>query len=60
MEPEQYADYVRSTCTWRPTVRPDPSSGDMPDDLCEVDPRGVLAETEATLKAIEAEAATAA
>lgn len=52
MEPEMYATYVDMAANLQ-----DESDGTMPDGLCEVDPRGVLLETENTLAAIEAEAA---
>ena len=54
MERDQYADYVdmATDANMSPSV-------EMPEDLCEVDPRGVLRETEATAAALEAEAAAA-
>ena len=55
MEPETYASYVDMA-----TDLGQDSSGEMPADLCEVDPRGVVAEHEATITAIDAEATKAA
>ena len=52
MEPEQYADYVDMG-----TDVAQVCGGEMPQDLPETDPAGVLADTEATVAAIEADAA---
>ena len=52
MEPEQYADYVDMG-----TDVSHECGGEMPQDLPETDPSGVLADTEATVAAIEADAA---
>ena len=54
MEAARYADYVDMA-----TDASVESDGTTPEDLPEVDPTGVLAENEATLAAIEAEAARA-
>ena len=51
MEAYRYADYVDMATDMRIE-----SDGTAPDDLPEVDPTAVLAENEATLEAIEAEA----
>ena len=55
MEPETYASYVDMA-----TDLGQDSCGEMPADLCEVDPRGVVTEHEATITAIDAVAAKAA
>ena len=52
MEAQRYADYVDMATDMRVE-----SDGTTPEDLPEVDPTAVLAENEATLAAIEAEAA---
>lgn len=52
MEPEQYADYVDMG-----TDVSHECGGETPQDLPETDPSGVLADTEATVAAIEADAA---
>ena len=50
--PNHYADYVDMVTDLSVS-----SDGVMPDDLCEVDPRGVYAETMDTIEAIDAETA---
>ena len=55
MSSTQYADYVDMAASI--TL---PSGGDMPKDMCEIDPEGAHAEAQATLNAIEAEAGAAA
>ena len=55
MEAQRYADYVDMATDARVE-----SDGTTPEDLPEVDPTAVLAENEATLAAIDAEAARAA
>ena len=50
MQPTQYADYVDMATNSRPST-----DGDIPADLPEVDPEGILVETQATIDAIEAE-----
>ena len=52
MQPKQYADYVDMAVNLSTTPE-----GDTPDGLPEVDPSAVLAEAEATIHALEAEAA---
>ena len=50
MQPAQYADYVDMATDSRIT-----SGGEIPTDLPEVDPEGILAETQATIDAIDTE-----
>ena len=50
MQPDQYADYVDMGTDSRPST-----GGDIPADLPEVDPEGILTETQATIDAIDTE-----
>ena len=52
MQPTQYADYVDMATDPRSTT-----GGAIPEDLPEVDPEGILAETQATIDAIDSEEA---